>query len=56
MKFIPLEKQSKNARSKYYAAKRGSWNGFSPVTRVVQSRKAYDRNRIRREDRRALRE
>ena len=52
MKLIPFEKQSKNAQRKYYAAKRGSWNGLSPVTRIVQSRKVYDRNHIRQEERR----
>jgi hypothetical protein len=56
MKLIPIEKQSKNVRRKYYAAKRGSWNGLSPVTRIVRSRKAYDRNRIRQEERREARE
>ncbi len=53
MKLTPLKKQSKNAQRKYYAAKRGSWNGLSPVTRIVQSRKVYDRNRIRQEERRS---
>ena len=53
MKLTPLKKQSKNAQRKYYAAKRGSWNGLSPVTRIVQSRKAYDRNHIRQEERRS---
>lgn len=55
MNFTPIAKQSKTAQRKYYAAKRGSWNGLSPVTRIVQSRKAYDRNRVRQEERRALR-
>ena len=53
MKMTPLEKQSKNEQRKFYALKRGSWNGVSPVTRIVQSRRVYDRNRIKREDRRA---
>ena len=47
MKMTPLKKQSK-----YYSSKRGSWNGVSPITRIVQSRRVYDRNRIKREDRR----
>lgn len=51
-KMIPLSKQSKKERQKYYASKRGSWNGVSPVTRVVQSRKVYDRKRIKSADRR----
>ena len=50
-KMIPLAKQSKASRREYYRSLRGSWNGVSPVTRIVQSRRAYDRNRIKREGR-----
>lgn len=53
MKMTPLKKQSKNEQRKYYSSKRGSWNGVLPITRIVQSRRVYDRNRIKREDRRA---
>ena len=49
----PMVKRSKRAQREHYAAKRGSWNGLSPVTRVVQSKKTYDRNRVKREARRA---
>ena len=52
VKMIPLAKQSKARQREYYAAKRGSWNGISPVSRVVPNRKAFDRNRMKREDRR----
>lgn len=48
----PMAKRSKRAQREDYAAKRGSWNGLSPVTRVVQSKKTYDRNRVKREARR----
>lgn len=48
----PMTKRSKRAQRDYHAAKRGSWNGLSPVTRVVQSKKTYDRNRVKREARR----
>ena len=44
-KMIPLAKQSKASKRKYHLARRGSWNGLSPVTRVAKSRKVYDRNR-----------
>ena len=44
-KMIPLAKQSKASKRKYHLARRGSWNGLSPVTRVAKSRKAYDRKR-----------
>lgn len=49
----PMAKRSKRAQRAYYAAKRGAWNGLSPVTRIVQSKKTYDRNRVKREARRA---
>lgn len=53
MNSTPMAKRSKRAQRACYAAKRGSWNGLSPVTRVVQSKKTYDRNRVKREARRA---
>lgn len=53
MKWIPIAKMSKTERRKYYAARRGSWNGVSPIPRIVQSRKKYDRNRAKQEERRA---
>lgn len=53
MDSTPMAKRSKRAQREHYAAKRGSWNGLSPVTRVVQSKKTYDRNRVKRETRRA---
>lgn len=37
MKVTPLKKQSKKNQRKLHAAKRGTWNGVSPVTRIVQS-------------------
>ena len=48
----PLKKQSKKNQRKFHAAKRGTWNGVSPVTRIVQSKRLYDRNRAKQEDRR----
>ena len=46
---VPLHKQSKRAQRAYHAARRGSWYGLSPVTRVVPSRRNYDRNRMKRQ-------
>lgn len=51
MKPIPLKKQSKREQRKFYAKRRGSWNGVSPVTRAAASKKIYARNRIRQADR-----
>ena len=44
---IPLKK----AQKEQHAKQRGSWYGISPVTRTVPNGKAYDRNRVKREDR-----
>ena len=44
-RFVPLEKQSKKAQKAYHRAQRGTWHDFSPVTRIVQSGKVYDRCR-----------
>ena len=46
-RMIPLAKQSKARQREYHAARRGSWNGVNPVSRIVPSGRAYDRNRIR---------
>ena len=46
-KMIPLNKQSKNAQRKYHAKQHGSWNGLSPVTPVVPSKKVYDRKKLK---------
>ncbi|MBP1577391.1 MAG: hypothetical protein J6C75_02800 [Oscillospiraceae bacterium] len=48
-KFIPFEKLSKKKQRELNAKQRGSWYGINPVTRVVPSGKAYDRNRMKRE-------
>lgn len=50
---VPVEKQSKRAQRNLFAKKRGSWLGLSPVTRIVQSRKVYGRNRVKQADRRS---
>lgn len=44
-KFIPREKLSKKARRALDNEGRAGWD-FSPVTRRVESRKAYNRKRI----------
>ena len=46
-KLTPLDKMSKKSRKAYHAKQRGSWNGLSPVTRIVPNKKAYDRNRAK---------
>ena len=56
VKMTPISKQSKKMRKKYYSAKRGGWNGISPVTRVVPSRKVYNRKRTKQEDSRMMTE
>ena len=45
MKMIPLAKQSKKKQKQYHAQQRGSWNGVNPVTKRVESKKAYHRKK-----------
>jgi hypothetical protein len=46
MKLVPLNKQSKKAQKKYHARNRRDWNGLKPTTRVVKSKKVYDRKKM----------
>ena len=50
-KHIPLEKQTKRAQKEFHAKQRGSWHGLNPITRIVSSKKVYNRNRRKKEDR-----
>ena len=43
MKHVPYEKMSKKQRRALDRQKRGCWNGTAPVTRRVESAKAYSR-------------
>lgn len=47
VKMIPMKKQSKKNQREFHTTKRGTW-ALNPVTRIVESRKAYDRNREKR--------
>ena len=51
---VPLDKRSKKAQREYHAKQRGSWHGVNPITRTEQSRKTYDRARVKQADRRDL--
>ena len=46
MKVVPLKKQSKKEQRKYHAMLRRDWNGLKPTTRVVKSKKVYDRKKL----------
>ena len=46
MKVTPLKKQSKKEQGKFHARKRRDWNGLKPTTRVVKSKKVYDRTKL----------
>lgn len=49
-KFIPREKLSKKARKAVDKGKRGTWGAVNPVTRVAESKKAYHRKKVHKED------
>lgn len=44
-KFIPKEKLSKKKRKELNTQKRNSWSEIKPVTRLVESKKCYNRQR-----------
>jgi len=44
-RFIPQEKLSKKARQELNKAKRKDWNGIRPVTRKIESKKRYRREK-----------
>ena len=46
--YVPVSKLSKKAKKEFFAQQRGSWNGLSPVSRVVPNKKAYNRKRDKR--------
>ena len=45
MKMISLDKQSKKEQKKYHARRRRDWNGLNPATRVIKSKKIYNRKK-----------
>ena len=55
-KYVPLEKMSKKAQREFHKQQRGSWYGISPVSKIVESKKKYDRNQIKRDSRTMERE
>ena len=53
-RFFPREKLGKKARKELDSRKRRTWS-FSPVSRTVESKKKYDRNKAQRDLRQAFR-
>ena len=51
-KFIPPEKRSKKEQKKLNAKRRRTWGDMSPVTRTVPNGKAYDRKKLKNDERR----
>ena len=50
-RFVPYEKMSKKQKRAADAARRGSWHGLNPVTRVAgNDRKRYSRKEKHRQD------
>ena len=55
-RFVPLNKQTKKQKKKYYCSQRSTWGEISPVTRMVPSGKAYNRAKNRQNHHRLLKE
>lgn len=49
--YVPLEKRSKKEQKAFHAAQRGSWNGVNPVSRKAESKKVYNRSRMKQAER-----
>lgn len=46
-RFVSIEKRSKREQKAFHALSRRTWDGVNPVSRVVPSKKAYDRRRFK---------
>ena len=46
-KFVPYEKMNKKQRRKIDKARRGSWQGVSPVTRIAETDKTHYSRKIK---------
>ena len=55
-KFVPLGKKSKKAQKEFHAKQRRTWEGISPVTRTVPNGKAYNRKKLKAQERRSSRD
>ena len=55
-KFVPLDKKSKKAQKEFHARQRRSWEGISPLTRTVPNGKAYNRKKMKADERRSSRD
>ena len=49
-RFIPYQKLSKKKKRELDREKRNTWGPLDPVTRIRESKKAYDRKKARRRD------
>ena len=49
-RYVPLEKQSKKSRRAAARAKRGSWYGVKPVTKVVQATRKDKLDKIKKKE------
>jgi len=52
-RFVPLDKKSKKEQKKFHAKQRRTWEGISPVTRTVPNGKAYNRKKLKANERRS---
>ncbi len=55
-RFVPIGKQSKKKQREFNAKQRKTWGEMSPVTRTVPSGKAYNRKKLKAEERRNSRD
>lgn len=42
--FVPIRKQTKRHQKAYHAQKRETWGSVNPISRIIESKKVYNRN------------
>jgi len=45
-KFVPFEKLSKKEQKERNKQKRGAWGEVKPITKIVPSKKVYNRKKV----------
>ena len=50
---IPIRKQTKRQQKAYYAQKRNTWGSVNPISRMIESKKVYNRNMNKKLERKA---
>lgn len=50
---VPIRKQTKRHQKAYHAQKRNTWGSVNPISRIIESKKVYNRNTSKNLERKA---